>query len=122
MRAGRRAVSGLAAGVLALGMAAGLAGTANAASAAPAKIGKVPCRTWTFDVTHGGHRTCYEGIGLLRVRVPHVRKITTGENSGIFYVQVGGGTNVVAVYFRPHETFAFARPSTALRLIDITRR
>ena len=123
MRAGRRAVSGLAAGALALGMAAGLAGTADAASAAPAKVMKVPCRSWTFDVTYnGGHRACYEGIGLLRVRIPHVRRITTGENTGNFYLQGTGGLNVISVHFRPHETFVLTRPSTELRVIDITRR
>jgi hypothetical protein len=123
MRAGRRAVSGLAAGALALGMAAGLAGTADAAGAAPAKVRKVPCRSWTFDVTYnGGHRACYEGVGLLRVRLPRVRRITTGENAGFFSLQGTNPPSAISVHFRPHETFVPTRPSTELRVIDITRR
>jgi hypothetical protein len=58
------------------------------ADAVPAKVGKVPCRSWTFNVSYGTRgETCYEGAGTIRPDIKNVRRITTRENTGLFFVQ-----------------------------------
>lgn len=120
---GRRAIVGLATGAAALGIAAGTAGIASAATttaAAPGIVRPVACRTWTFNVYHGAQRTCFEGKGAIRVLIPDVTRITTGENTGILDVYALGGY-YPPEHFRPHGVIQFRRPGgVVLTLIDIT--
>jgi hypothetical protein len=91
------------------------------ADAVPAKIRKVPCRSWTFNVYHGTRGgTCYEGPGTVRPDIKNVRTITTGENTGIFCVQ--SGTAHACGGFRPNQLFIYP-PARHVELVflEITR-
>jgi hypothetical protein len=108
----RRAGTGLAATAVA---GAAVLGTASAASASPppiATIHKVACGARTFTVHYEASRkVCLEGLGTLRVSIPDVSRVTTGENTGRFTVRLRGGERVVA--FRPGQSIAlFGLPST----------
>ena len=99
----------------------GFATSASASVASPQKIGQVHCRAYTFNVYHGVRsETCYEGVGSKIVRIPDVRVITTGENSGRF-VLVLHHTLVLNVKFIPKHTYRYAQNQAELVAITITR-
>jgi hypothetical protein len=75
---------------------------------APAKVHKVPCRSWTFNVYYGIRgETCYAGAGALRPDIKNVYKITTGANTGFLAVHAGLGRGLA--HFRPRQTFIYPR-------------
>jgi hypothetical protein len=66
------------------------ASTAHSVSAVPAKIRRVACRSYTFNVFSPPHReTCYEGTGTIKPGIRNVYRITTGENTGFMEIRVG---------------------------------
>lgn len=119
-------VTALAAGAVIAAPAAALASAAppsHAAGTAVAKVHRVPCTSRTFNVYYdGGARKCYEGTGAITFRPPiqNVHRITTGGNTGFFFIQVSGAT--VRVPFHPLELLNFAPEQHAeLLVLDITR-
>jgi len=120
MRALKRAAPALAAGIIGLTMMSVAAGTAEATTT-PSTIHEVACRSWTLNVTYDVIRhVCFEGTGSLRVLIPDINRITTGENTGLIVrVRPAGPT----VRFHPHEIIPFPHPHPHDQLvIDITRR
>jgi hypothetical protein len=105
------------------GLAAANAAALPAADTAPAKIHKVPCRNWTFNVYHDSRgKTCYEGPGTTRPDINNVHVITTGENAGFFCVRTGAARGCRA--FLPHEKLFFTFPPRGhveLTFLQITR-
>ena len=97
------------------------ASTLHSASAAPARIRRVPCRNYTFNVfSRSRGLTCYEGIGSIRTDIPNVYRITTGENTG--RLRISFRTSAGTVSFRPLETFTVSPQSHAeLLVLQITR-
>jgi len=95
------------------------AGPASAvASAASAAIHKAPCTRLTFNVYYGtSKKTCYAGIGILRVRISDVRMITTGDNKGYFITR--SGTGLQYHFFTPDRFFLFPPPRPELLYLRI---
>jgi len=98
-----------------LGSAAGPASAAHA-SAVPASASAVAsaaikpttCRSSTFDVYYGtASRKCYSGLGNTAVRIPGLRRITTGINRGAFVIFVPG-RGFRTKSFAPHQRFSFS--------------
>jgi hypothetical protein len=118
-------IAALAAGAVIAAPTAALASaapTAHSTSAAVAKIRHVPCRSWTFNVHYGygrGREICFEGTGSLIFVLPiqNVNEITTGENTGLFRVDLAG--TVQNVIFRPRETITY-RPADHAALTALT--
>jgi hypothetical protein len=112
----------LAAAAVAVTAATAIASAASAATAnaSPAKIRQVPCRSTTFNVHYGINReACYEGTGVLAVRIPDVHRITTGVNTGILEIREIG---LIITKFHAHQILT-PPPSrhAELLVIDITR-
>jgi hypothetical protein len=97
------------------------ASTAHSASVVPARIRRVPCRNYTFNVfSRSRGLTCYEGVGTIRTDIPNVYRITAGENTGRF--RISFRTSPELVSFRPLESFTFSPQSHAeLLVLQITR-
>jgi hypothetical protein len=117
-------LTALAAGTVIAAPSAALASAAppaHPANAAVAKIHQVACRPWTFNVRYDGlGEKCYEGTGTIRLHIPNVHMITTGENTGIFDIRATGV--IEHVPFRPNGNFNFSPNEHAeLLLLDITR-
>lgn len=114
-------IAALAAGAA---VATGAAPPALASTTQPATvqqigtIHKAPCTRLTFNVYYGtSKRVCYAGIGSLRVDIPNVHRITTGENMGLFTVRIKQGTE--NRYFAPNEIFSFLTPHTELVYLQL---
>ena len=76
------------------------------ASAASAAIHRAPCTRFTFNVYYRTSKeSCYAGSGALRVRIPDVRMITTGQNRGYFITRTGTGLRYF--FFTPDEFIVF---------------
>lgn len=117
-------VTALAAGTVIAAPSAAFAAATPAthqASAAVNKIHQVPCRSFTFNVYHGTviRPTCYEGVGKITLDIRNVREITTGENTGSFWIRAGHGLAVFS--YLPHETFRFTPAGAELTTLDISR-
>jgi hypothetical protein len=95
------------------------AGPASAvASAASAAIHRAPCTRLTFNVYYGtSKKACYAGIGILPVRIPDVRMITTGDNKGYFIIRTETGLQYH--FFTPDEFFLFPPPHPELLYLRI---
>lgn len=120
MRALKRVAPALAAGITGLTMMSVAAGTAEATTT-PSTIHQVACSSRVFNVTYGVvHHVCFEGTGSLRVVIPDINKITTGENTGtITWLRPARPPE----RFHPHESVPVPRPQPYEALvIDITRR
>ena len=91
----------------------------GAALAAPsAAIHRAPCTGLTFNVYYGtSKRACYAGIGILQVRIPDVRMITTGHNKGYFITRTETGLQYH--FFTPDELFLFPPPHPELLYLRI---
>jgi hypothetical protein len=102
-------------------LAAATAIARSSADAASAKIHKVPCRSWTFNVYHDSRgKTCYEVPGTTRPNISNVRMITAGQNAGDFCVQAR--TAYGCRFFVPHENFFFPLGEhVKLVFLEITR-
>jgi hypothetical protein len=93
-----------------LGSAAGPASAAHASASAVASAAIKPttCRRSTFDVYYGtASRKCYSGLGNTAVRIPGLRRITTGINRGAFVIFVPG-RGFRTKSFAPHQRFSFS--------------
>jgi len=95
------------------------AGPASAVASAPsAAIHRAPCTRLTFNVYYGtSKRACYAGIGILQVRIPDVRMITTGHNKGYFITRTETGLQYH--FFTPEELFLFPPPHPELLYLRI---
>jgi hypothetical protein len=117
------ALAALAATIV-LALTTGFAGSAGASVTSPHKLTQVPCRPYTFNVHYGVRsEKCYEGVGgPLLVRIPDVREITVGENTGRFVV-ILHKTLVVTERFTPkHAPFRFGLNQAVLVSITITHK
>jgi|HubBroStandDraft_2_1064218.scaffolds.fasta_scaffold164696_2 hypothetical protein len=106
-----------AAGLTTLGATA-----AQAATTMPAThIHKAACTNTTLNVARTiGSRECFRGTGVIKVNIPHVRSITTGDNTG--YLVVSELNTERIIHFKPHAVIAFFPPGNAkVKFIDITR-
>jgi hypothetical protein len=116
-------ITALASGAVIAAPSAALASatpSTHLAGAAVAKISRVPCRPWTFNVHYGADREiCFEGIGRLPFRPPiqNVHEITSGENTGFFFIRVSGREE--KVFFFPRQTIP--ERSAELLALAITR-
>jgi hypothetical protein len=91
---------------------------AAVASAASAAIHRAPCTRLTFNVYYGtSKKACYAGIGILPVRIPDVRMITTGDNKGYFITRTERGLQYH--FFTPDEFFLFPAPHPELLYLRI---
>jgi hypothetical protein len=116
-------ITALASGAVIAAPSAALASAAPAAhpaGAAVAKISRVPCRPGTFNVHYGANsEICFEGVGRLPFNPPiqNVHEITTGENTGFFFIRVSGG--LLKVPFFPRQIIP--ERSAELLALAITR-
>lgn len=95
---------------------------AQAATIAPVThIHKAACTGTTLDITRqAGARECFRGTGAIKVDIPRVRTVTTGDNTG--YLVVSEPNKKIIIHFRPHQLIGFSRPGNAkITFIDITR-
>jgi hypothetical protein len=96
--AGKSSVLRLGGAGLALGLATVLGSSAAALASPPVShIHQVACTAKAFTVHYDGilRQACYEGTGTIRVSIPAVNRVTTGENSGRFTTRKFVTTRVV---------------------------
>ena len=90
----------------------------------PHKLIQVPCRSYTFNVHYGTRgEKCYEGVGGPKiVRIPDVREITVGENTGRFVVILHGSLVLTERFTPKHAPFRFGLNQAVLVSITVTRK
>lgn len=121
----RRAGTGLAVGLAATAaLGTAVVGTAAAASASTpgiVRIHKVACSAKTFTVHYdvNSRKVCLEGTGTIRVSIPDVSRVTTGENTGRFIVRRLNTERQVT--FRPGQTIVLLGVPTTMVSVTISR-
>ena len=96
----------------------------HASVTSPHKLIQVPCRSYTFNVHYGARgEKCYEGVGGPKiVRIPDVREITVGENTGRFVVILHGSLVLTERFTPKHAPFRFGLNQAVLVSITVTRK
>jgi hypothetical protein len=106
-----------AAGLTTLGATA-----AHAATTMPAAhIHKAACTNATLNVAQTtGSRVCFRGTGAIKVDIPFVRQVTTGDNTG--WLAISERHESLIIHFKPHRILSFLLPSGAkITVIDIVK-
>jgi hypothetical protein len=106
-----------AAGLTTLGATA-----AQAATTMPAThIHKAACTNTTLNVARTiGSRECFRGTGAIKVDIPFVKEVTTGDNTG--WLTVSERHESLLIHFKPHRVLSFLLPGGAkITVIDIVK-
>jgi hypothetical protein len=114
MRTLKRAAPALATGIIGLTMMSAAAGTANAAT--PSTIHEGPCGRSTFNITYDVTRhVCLEGTGTVKVLLPEINKITSGDNTGLItWIRPAG---LLPVLFHAYEKVPVPHPQPIEQLL-----